>query len=133
LADLSTAYKTTYTAVDGNDVIGVAAAARELVDGIRAGGGPAVLECVTVRVRGHFEGDAQKYRDPTDLAGLPEKDPIRRAAARLVEAGIPEQELTRAAEDTAALIEQAVAAARRGTDPDFEAARKDVYTPAEAR
>jgi pyruvate dehydrogenase E1 component alpha subunit len=132
LADLSTTFKTTYIAADGNDVVSVASATRELVDRIRAGGGPAVLECVTVRVRGHFEGDAQKYRDTADLASLPDKDPIRKAAKRLIEAGIPEEALTQAAEDAAAQIEEAVTAARQGSNPSFDAARADVYTPAEA-
>jgi TPP-dependent pyruvate/acetoin dehydrogenase alpha subunit len=132
LADLAPAYGTAYARVDGNDVVAVADIAREIVAGIRAGGGPAILECVTVRVRGHFEGDAQKYRDAADLDGLPEIDPIRKVAAGLLAAGISEDELAKAAEDTAALIEQAVTAARRGTDPSFDAARRDVYTPAEA-
>lgn len=132
LADLSKAFKTTYMSTDGNDVVSVASAARELVDRIRAGGGPAVLECTTIRVRGHFEGDAQKYRDPADLTSLPDKDPIRKAARRLIEAGISEDALSRAAEDTAALIEEAVTVARQGSDPSFEAARADVYTSVEA-
>ncbi len=132
LADLAPAYGIAYARTDGNDVVAVADAAREVVAGIRAGGGPAILECVTVRVRGHFEGDAQKYRDDADLDGLPEIDPIGKAAARLVQAGVREDELARVAEETAALVDHAVAAARQGTDPSFDAARRDVYTPAEA-
>ena len=133
LADLAAAYRLTYAAVDGNDVFVVGERARALVSAIRAGSGPAVLECETARVRGHFEGDAQKYRDGADLAGLSEKDPVRKAAQRLSSLGISEAELARHAEETAARIEEAVAAARRGSDPAFEAARADVYTPAEAR
>lgn len=132
LADLARAYRMSYRTVDGNDVVAVAEAACEIVAGIRAGSGPVVLECVTSRVRGHFEGDSQKYRDAADIAALPERDPIRKAATRLLAAGVPEDELTRAAEAVAAEIEVAVGAARRGSDPDFAAARADVYTPAGA-
>jgi pyruvate dehydrogenase E1 component alpha subunit len=39
--------------VDGNDVFAVAAAARTAVERARTGGGPALLECMTYRWRGH--------------------------------------------------------------------------------
>ena len=35
---------------------------------MRQGAGPQVLECRTHRVRGHFEGDPQKYRAADELA-----------------------------------------------------------------
>ena len=62
-ADRAAAYGMPSKAVDGLDVLAVYEAAKELVDGIRAGNGPAVLDCRTYRVRGHFEGDQAKYRD----------------------------------------------------------------------
>jgi len=118
--------------VDGNDVAAVAQAAERVVAGVR-GGGPAILECLTTRVRGHFEGDAQKYRDPAEIGILAERDPVRVTAAQLEALGVAEAELTRAAETVEHLIAAAVEAARAGSDPDFEAARADVYTPVEAR
>jgi pyruvate dehydrogenase E1 component alpha subunit len=39
--------------VDGNDVLAVAAAASTAVERARTGGGPALLECMTYRWRGH--------------------------------------------------------------------------------
>jgi hypothetical protein len=47
---------------------------------LREGGKPYVLECMTLRVRGHYEGDPQKYRDLKELGGLEADDPIARAA-----------------------------------------------------
>ncbi len=131
LADLAGAYGLPHTLVDGNDVAAVADAAAEVVAGVR-GGGPAVLECMTTRVRGHFEGDAQKYRDAADLDGLGARDPLRIAEAQLAKAGIAAAELDEVRAEVEARIEAAVAAARAGTDPDFAAARADVYSPMEA-
>lgn len=131
LKDLAAAYKISHTKVDGNDVAAVADAAERLVAAIRGGGGPLILECMTARVRGHFEGDAQKYRDPDELSTLAERDPVRITAAKLLALGVDEIELTRAAEAVEAEIETALTTARAGQDPVFEDARKDVYTPAE--
>jgi pyruvate dehydrogenase E1 component alpha subunit len=131
LGDLAPAYSIPHTAVDGNDVAAVAQAAERVVASVR-GGGPAILECLTTRVRGHFEGDAQKYRDPAEIGALAERDPVRVTATQLEELGISAAELSQAAETVEHLIAAAVEAARAGSDPDFEAARLDVYTPAEA-
>jgi pyruvate dehydrogenase E1 component alpha subunit len=131
LGDLAAAYAIPHTAIDGNDVAAVADAAERVVAGVR-GGGPAILECLTTRVRGHFEGDAQKYRDPAEIGALAERDPVRVTATQLEELGISAAELSQAAETVEHLIAAAVEAARAGSDPDFEAARLDVYTPAEA-
>lgn len=132
LEDLARAYGIPHTRVDGNDVVAVADAAADVVGAVRAGR-PAVLECMTSRVRGHFEGDAQKYRDPADLDALGARDPVRVTAGLLAALGVEERALAAAAEAVDARIEAAVSAARTGRDPDFAAAFADVYTPAEAR
>lgn len=127
LGALAAAFHLPHVAVDGNDVSAVAAAAERIVKDVREGR-PAVLECETTRVRGHFEGDAQKYRDPEEVAKLAERDPLRITAMQLQGMGIGEAELMGAAEKVEQRIEAAVAAARQGSDPDFAAARSDVYT-----
>lgn len=129
LKGLSAAYGIPYHAVDGNDVEAVVTMAASIVPKIREGGGPAVLECTTNRVRGHFEGDAQKYRAAAELEELPACDPIRITAERLIAAGISETELNGIADDVAARIEAAVAAARGAEDPNWDDAMLDVYTP----
>lgn len=64
--------------VDGQDPMAVQAAVAEAVDRARSGGGPSLIEAKTVRLRGHYEGDQQQYRDDlaADLEG--ENDPLRR-------------------------------------------------------
>ncbi|MDA8252762.1 MAG: thiamine pyrophosphate-dependent dehydrogenase E1 component subunit alpha [Rhodospirillales bacterium] len=131
LAGLAPAYGIPHTKVDGNDVAAVSAAAAAAVAQVRDGA-PAVLECVTTRVRGHYEGDAQKYRDPAEVEALAARDPLRIAAARLERLGIGADRLQGVLSDVDRRIEAAIAVARAGTAPDFAAAREDVYTPAEA-
>ena len=71
--------------IDGNDVDAVHAAARDAAASIRADGGPRFLELVTYRQRGHFEPDDQAYVDPAELARWKPRDPIARAAQRLLD------------------------------------------------
>ena len=128
LAGLSAAFGVNYQQVDGNDVQAVADAAQAASALLRAGQGPVVLECVTHRVRGHFEGDAQKYRDADEINGLDAHDPLGRARLALQAAGTPESELDAIDARIAAQVEAAVEAARADALPSFEAAVADVYT-----
>lgn len=132
LADLAPAYGIPYATVDGNDVAAVSAAAADAVARVRANG-PAVLECVTTRVHGHYAGDAQKYRDPAEIEALALRDPLRVAAAQLDRLGFGAARRQDVSTDIDRRIEAAVAAARAGTDPDFAAAKADTYTCVEAR
>jgi pyruvate dehydrogenase E1 component alpha subunit len=131
LRDLAATYGIPHESVDGNDVAAVGEAAARITARVRAHG-PATLECRTTRVRGHFEGDAQKYRSAEELGQLAERDPIRIAETRLVELGVMKDEFLAAATDAERRIDEAIAIARRGADPDFDAALADVYTRAKA-
>jgi pyruvate dehydrogenase E1 component alpha subunit len=126
---LAGAFKVDYRRVDGNDAGAVMQAASAAAQHAR-GTGPALLECVTFRVRGHFEGDAQKYRDAAELQGLAARDPLARAKSALLETGADEATLARLEADIGAEIEAAIAAARADAAPDFDAALADVYTQA---
>ncbi|MFZ0612920.1 MAG: thiamine pyrophosphate-dependent dehydrogenase E1 component subunit alpha [Desulfobacterales bacterium] len=67
------------TTVDGNDLLQVRQAAETAVARARRGDGPSLLENRTYRIRGHFEGDPQKYRRPADVeAWQNDNDPIAR-------------------------------------------------------
>jgi TPP-dependent pyruvate/acetoin dehydrogenase alpha subunit len=69
--------------VDGNDLFTVRAAMEKAVKTCRSGDGPVFVECLTQRMRGHYEGDPGKYRELSQLAEWKKKDPIGRAAAAL--------------------------------------------------
>lgn len=130
LAKLADAFGIPAETIDGNDVEIVAETAERLVAAIRKGGGPRVLECVTQRVRGHYEGDAQKYRDPDELKDRDRLDPLPRAARRLVSLGVEQAMLQRIETEIMAGIDAATESARAAPLPAFAAAEADVYTPA---
>jgi 2-oxoisovalerate dehydrogenase E1 component len=77
-------YGLEFARLDGNDVVDVALAMRDMVARLRAGGRPVLAEAATFRVRGHYEGDQQRYRDPELDRRWLERDPIDRARSELL-------------------------------------------------
>jgi acetoin:2,6-dichlorophenolindophenol oxidoreductase subunit alpha len=128
-ARLAETFRITAMRVDGNDVVAVRAAALAAIEAARSGGGPRLIECNTTRVRGHFEGDPQKYRDPGEFDEIGRRDPLARAASELRTLGVSEAEITAMDEAARARVDEAVVAARAGTAPEPAAALADVYSP----
>lgn len=77
--------------VDGNDALAVAGLVGRLVERMRSGEGPFLLETVTYRRRGHYEGDATKYRDAGEVDDWKALDPIDRLARLLDDNGLGER------------------------------------------
>jgi len=103
--------------LDGNDVIAVAQAAEEAVRRARSGEGPTLIDCETLRMRGHFEGDPERYRPTGQKKEWSEKDPIGRLAAALTERfGVERSELEEIDSKATAVI--ANAAKLADADPD---------------
>lgn len=101
--------------VDGMNVVAVEAAAREAVEGIRAGNGPCFLECKTYRFRAHSMFDAQLYRTKEEVELWRAKGPIERFRAWLENNGmLHPEEFARIEAEVATEIEQAVSFAEAG-------------------
>ena len=69
--------------VDGNDLLAVHDAIGKALKQARAGKGPTFVECLTHRLRGHYEGDPAKYRELSELAEWKKKDPVARFTREL--------------------------------------------------
>lgn len=123
LERLAAAYEIPYYGSDGSDVEAVAELAAEVVRQTRQEGGPAVLEFSTTRIRGHYEGDAQRYRD--DKA--PPVDPLAIARAKLIAQGVAEKEVEAAEISAREQVKEAVDRAREAQDPVLASAAEDVY------
>jgi acetoin:2,6-dichlorophenolindophenol oxidoreductase subunit alpha len=82
--------------VDGNDVLHVYEAARHAIQKARQGGGPTLIEAKTYRLKGHFVGDPQMYRDPQDVETRWRDEPIGRFERHLLERRVLTQEEQRA-------------------------------------
>jgi pyruvate dehydrogenase E1 component alpha subunit len=76
-------YEIPASTVDGNDLFGVREVMARAVEKCRKGKGPVFVECLTHRMRGHYEGDPAKYRALSQLAEWKKKDPIARFARAL--------------------------------------------------
>jgi TPP-dependent pyruvate/acetoin dehydrogenase alpha subunit len=96
--------------VDGNDLFAVRAAMIKAVDKCRAGKGPLFIECLTHRMRGHYEGDPAKYRELSQLAEWKKKDPIARVARALKNhKALSDKELAAMEREAQSLAEKAAA------------------------
>ncbi|GAA4752756.1 alpha-ketoacid dehydrogenase subunit alpha/beta [Nocardioides endophyticus] len=111
------AYGMSFHRIDGNDVQAMADAMTTVVDAVRRGEGPAFVEAVTFRARGHYEGDQLKYRDAELAASWAERDPILMAEAQLIAGGTSEAEIAAVHASVSAEVEEAVATATAAPEP----------------
>ncbi len=94
--------------VDGNDLLAVREATRKAIEKARAGKGPIFIECLTHRLRGHYEGDPAKYRELSQVAEWKKKDPIARFTKVLkASKSITEKETEAVEREARALVEKA--------------------------
>ena len=81
-----------YKLVDGNDVVAVTKASKELIDDIRAGKGPGFIELVTYRWYGHVDWrddvDVGVDRSLNDIEHWKARDPILRLSKSMIKAKI---------------------------------------------
>jgi len=89
IAERAAAYGMPGVRVDGGNVLEVYEAAFEAVERARDGGGPSLIESVSLRWRGHAGHDPAKYV-PTELLEhyMAEKDPVRNFSEWLLSEGV---------------------------------------------
>ena len=131
VSDVVAPYEVERNTVDGNDVMAVWNAFGRYLAAARNGRGPFLLECLTHRLRGHYEGDPGKYREALAAADWQEKDPILRLQRHGIAQGWFDEETPAAAESEAAeAVEQAVRFARESAFPPVEVIEAMVYADA---
>ena len=85
-----------YKLVDGNDVVAVAKASKELIDDMRAGKGPGFIELVTYRWYGHVDWrddvDVGVDRALDDIENWKARDPIARLSKSMIKSKIWSEE-----------------------------------------
>lgn len=128
VSDVVAPYGMTRETVDGNDVFAVYEAFGRFLAEARQGRGPMLLECLTHRLRGHYEGDPERYREAISAAEWQRKDPIVRLLHRslkeelfsLAEAEAIEKEAREA-------VEAALQFAQASPFPSREQLKAEVY------
>ena len=105
--------------VDGMDVLAVRGAAETVVDWVRSGKGPVLMELKTYRYRGHSMSDPAKYRSREEVQSVREKsDPIEAAKRELEKLGVSEDELKQLDKDIRAIVAEAADFAEQSPEPD---------------
>ena len=114
--------------IEGSDAIAVWDAFGELVGRARGGEGPFLLECLTHRRRGHYEGDAQEYRDALVEEEWRRHDPIAQFEPRAIERGwLDDEAIAAIRAEAATAVEAAVEYARASPWPEPALAEQLVY------
>lgn len=93
IAERAVAYGMPGARVDGGNVLEVFEAALEAVERARDGGGPSLIEAVSLRWRGHAGHDPAKYM-PNELLEryMAEKDPVKNFEEYLLSEGVVTKE-----------------------------------------
>jgi len=129
-ADRAPAYGMPGERVQDNDVEAVYDAAARAVARARRGEGPSLIEVHTVRLWGHFEGDAQGYRPDRDT--IAERDPLPAYQRRLASDGVlTDSEVAVIGAQAAARVEAALDFAKSSPLPDPAQATSYVFSPDE--
>jgi pyruvate dehydrogenase E1 component alpha subunit len=114
--------------VEGNDVEAVFAATLAARERAVAGGGPTLIEAVTMRMHGHAAHDDMRYVPPELLEGWRSRDPIAQQERRLDATRVAELR-----EEVAATLERALAAALASPMPDPATATEGAFCEGEAQ
>jgi pyruvate dehydrogenase E1 component subunit alpha len=117
--------------VDGMDVLAVRGAAETVIDWVRSGKGPVLLELKTYRYRGHSMSDPAKYRSREEVQAVREKsDPIEHVKRELEAAGASEDELKAVDKEIKAIVAEAADFAEQAPEPDVSELFTDVLVEA---
>ena len=127
IADRARGFGMQAVVVDGNDVMAVRNAVRGAATGARAGRGPVLIECKTVRWERHSAFSSGKYANLEEAQRWRKVDPIPRLAAALAERGVKAGAL--AAEDAgaASLVQEAIDFAVNSPQPRPESVYEGIY------
>jgi pyruvate dehydrogenase E1 component alpha subunit len=128
VSDVVAPYGLARETVDGNDAVAVWEHFGRFLAEARAGRGPLLLECLTQRLRGHYEGDPAHYRQALAAEDWQEKDPILRLQRRAAEAGwIGTDDAAAIEREAAEAVDAAVKFARASPFPPAALARELTY------
>jgi TPP-dependent pyruvate/acetoin dehydrogenase alpha subunit len=130
IAERGAAYGMPGIRVDAQDVLDVYGVVHEAVERARSGGGPSLIECLSLRWRGHAGHDPAKYV-PKDLLDdyLLNKDPVKRFEQLLLSHGVvDEEEVQRVQQQVESEFDEGYRFAQSSPFPVPEDVTKGLYT-----
>jgi TPP-dependent pyruvate/acetoin dehydrogenase alpha subunit len=130
VADRAAAYGFKGHVCSGNDLLAVLDVTERVVEKMRAGEGPSLIECKTYRYRGHSEHDAALYRDKEELIEWESRDPLPRFEFYLEKKGHDIKRIREQIDEkTHQVVQQAVEYAEQSPLPDAKEVFEDLYAP----
>ncbi|MFT8322194.1 MAG: thiamine pyrophosphate-dependent dehydrogenase E1 component subunit alpha [Bacillus sp. (in: firmicutes)] len=129
IVDRAIAYDIPGVKVDGKDIVAVYETAKEAVKRARNGEGPTLIEAVTYRNYGHFEGDSQTYKSSSDKQKWPvEEDCIEKFKGYALEKSLlTEAEVETIERNVEEAVTEAVLFAENSSQPSPETLTENVY------
>jgi 2-oxoisovalerate dehydrogenase E1 component alpha subunit len=128
IAEKAAAYAMPGHVADGMDMLDSYEKTKIAADHARAGKGPSLVELKCYRYQPHTsDDDDSRYRTKKEVDDWRAKDPVKRAFAYLLSAGVTEQELETIRAALADEIEKAIEQAEGEPDPRPEDAATHVY------
>lgn len=132
VSERAAAYDIPGVTVDGNDAFAVCEAANEAIARARKGEGPTLIECMTWRHHGHWEGDPDYkqfiYRDAKECEEWLKKDPIPRFEKMLLDKKIATRaEIDKINAEIDTELAAAVKFAEESPVPEINSLLEDVY------
>ncbi len=133
IADRAQAYGFDGVVVDGTDVLAVYRESRNAIDKAREGGGPTLVECITLRMEGHAVHDDASYVPKEMFEEWARRDPIERFRGWLRDnAAFTDEEEDEISADVKRLLNEAIRLAEESPMPDPSTLTSGVYaTPEE--
>jgi TPP-dependent pyruvate/acetoin dehydrogenase alpha subunit len=132
VADRAQAYGFDGVVVDGTDALAVYREVRRAVEKARAGGGPTLVECTTLRMEGHAVHDDASYVPRELFVEWARRDPIERFRAWLRDnAELADDEEDDIRSEVKRTVADAVARAEKSPEPDPAGLEDGVYAEAD--
>jgi TPP-dependent pyruvate/acetoin dehydrogenase alpha subunit len=132
VADRAESYGFEGIVVDGTDVLAVYREAKRAIEKARAGDGPTLLECLTLRMEGHAVHDDAFYVPKDMFEEWAQRDPLERFRTWLQEhAEMSQVEEDEIAEGVKKILNDAAMRAEESPMPDPEELLEGVYADPE--
>ena len=132
VADRAAAYGFEGVVIDGTDVLAVYREAKVAIEKAREGGGPTLLECVTLRMEGHGAHDDSSYVPRAIRDEWAQRDPIERFRQWLREhVALTDDEEAEMEDAVKRLVNDAGRRAEQSPLPDPDTVLDGVYAEAD--
>ena len=132
VADRAAAYGFDGVVVDGTDVLAVYREAKRAIEKARSGGGPTLLECLTLRMEGHAVHDDMFYVPKPMVEEWAKADPLERFRGWLREnANMTDEDEEEITGSVKKLLNDALKRAEESPLPDVSTLTEGVYATPE--